>query len=83
MSDRMIEYDAIRKGQALDYLRRRLLLRWAPESAKALAVRRVAGAFRTDPTDRTDQSDRKSLKEKNRWVLYTRRIARGESTSGS
>lgn len=37
-----------------DYLRHRRLPRWAPDSAEALAVRRVGKGDRSDPSDRTD-----------------------------
>jgi restriction system protein len=45
-----------------DYLRHRRLPQWAPDSAEALAVRRVPGMFKKDQTDRTDPSDRTDQK---------------------
>jgi restriction system protein len=45
-----------------DYLRHRHLDQWTPDSPEALAVRRVAGRFKNNRTDRTDPSDRTDQK---------------------
>ncbi len=52
-----------------DYLRHRHLEQWAPDSAEALAVRRVPQEFKAD---RSDQSDLTNLTDRERWSLYSR-----------
>jgi restriction system protein len=62
-----------------DFLRHRRLPQWAPESAEALAVRRVPWRFRQDRSDRSDRSDQSDqsdrsdltdLTDHERWALY-------------
>jgi len=50
-----------------DYLRHRRLKLWEPDSAEAVAVRRVPQKFKHD---RSDQSDLTDLTDQERWALY-------------
>ncbi len=55
-----------------DYLRHRRLAQWEPDSAEAMAVRRVPQAFRRRPPDRSDSTDLTDLTDAQRWALYSR-----------
>ena len=52
-----------------DFLRHRHLAQWAPDSAEALAVRRVPQQFKQH---RSDQSNLTDLTDQQRWALYAR-----------
>jgi restriction system protein len=53
-----------------DFLRHRRLPQWAPDSAEALAVRRVPQEYRKDQTDQANPSDLTDLSDQERWALY-------------
>lgn len=55
-----------------DFLRHRRLPRWAPDSAEALAVRRVPQDFRQNQTDPSHPSDLTDLSDSERYALYAR-----------
>jgi len=53
-----------------DFLRHRRLPQWAPDSAEALAVRRVPQDFRKDQTDQANPADLTDLSDHQRAALY-------------
>lgn len=55
-----------------DFLRHRRLPQWAPDSAEALAVRRVPQQFRQEHPDLTDPSDLTDLTDHDRQAIYAR-----------
>lgn len=55
-----------------DYLRHRRLPAWAPDSAEAMAVRRVPQEFRKDQPDQSNPSDLSDLADHERAALYSR-----------
>jgi len=57
-----------------DFLRHRRLPQWAPDSAEALAVRRVPQEYRKDQTDQANPSDLTDLSDQERWALYSERL---------
>ena len=52
-----------------DFLRHRRLVKWAPDSAEALAVRQVPLNFKKN---QPDQSNLTALTDQERWTLYSR-----------
>jgi restriction system protein len=55
-----------------DFLRHRRLPQWAPDSAEALAVRRVPQDFKKDQADQANPSDLTDLSDQERYALYAR-----------
>jgi restriction system protein len=58
-----------------DFLRHRRLVKWAPDSTEALAVRNVPRNFR----DRSDMSNLTDLSDQERWALYSRWLEHADS----
>lgn len=52
-----------------DFLRHRRLVKWAPDSAEALAVRQVPSNFKKNQPDQSNLTD---LSDQERWTLYSR-----------
>lgn len=60
-----------------DFLRHRHLKKWDPESAEALAVRRVPQTFREK---REDQANLTDLTDEERWALYAPWLEHAEAS---
>ena len=59
-----------------DFLRHRRLVKWAPVSTEALAVRQVPANFKRD---HSNQSALTALSDQERWALYSRWLEHADS----